>query len=127
MNLDWIVPVLTALGAVLGVVAKGWFDRKVTSATAVQVEADAGKVQSEGGKFDAEAASVIAATTVTLLVPLQREVAELRGRIDALEDENVRAKGKVRRAVSYIKELLAYIADHCPDGCPPPAPADLEL
>lgn len=125
--LELVAAVSGPAGLLLGVVGKGWLERKLTQAAADGMEAESNKTYSESGKFDAEAAQVIAATTVTLLRPLQAEIADLRTRIETLEAENTYAQGKVRRAVHYIKDLLKWIAEHVPDGSPPLPPSDLDI
>lgn len=125
MSVEVIAPLAAPAGLIVGVLAKGWFDRKVNRATAVQVEADAYRTHSESGKFDAEAAQVIAATTITLLAPLQAEVTELRKEVDSLKNDALSTQGENRRLKHYIKDLLRWITEHVPDGCPPPAPSDL--
>lgn len=100
----------------------GWINR-ITNRKASQ------KIEAETGKFDADAAQVIASTAMALLAPLQGEVADLRTRIQKLEGENVATTGKLRRAINYIRELRVWVAQNVTPECPPPPmpPKDLDI
>lgn len=113
------------MGLLLGATGKAFFDRKVTQATAVQVCAESDKTHAESGKFDADAAQIIAQTAVSLVAPLQSEITKLTGRVEKLETENLASQGENRRLKHYIKDLLRWIAEHVPHAAPPPAPSDM--
>ncbi|OBJ41339.1 hypothetical protein A5630_23030 [Mycolicibacterium mucogenicum] len=98
-------------GVLAGIVGTKLFERR--------------KDKSSGAKLDAEAAQIIAETAASLLVPVKAELAELRGRFDALEADNRVKTTRLDAAVRYIRELLAWITIHVPDKRPPSAPDDL--
>lgn len=85
------------------------------------------RTEAEAGKYDAEAVRALTAAAVTLVAPLQAEVAELRLRVDALEDENTKTKTLLQLAIEYIRALRSWISTHIPDKSPPQPPADLGL
>jgi len=85
------------------------------------------KLKAEGNRLDAEAAHVIAQTAVTLVAPLQAQVTELLGRVEALEDENEATRTTLGKAFSYIRELLRWVREHLPDLTPPMPPPGLKL
>jgi hypothetical protein len=114
-------------GVAIGIIGKGWFDRKVRRATGKLTEA-------QGIKTDAEAAQILTNTAVLLVAPLQSQITELTGqvvtlttRVGTLEAENTEAKTKFQLAISHIRSLRTWISNQFPGQNPPPAPAGLGL
>ncbi len=116
--LEWAAAVGGPSGVLAGIVGTKLFERRKDKAAAVLSDA-------QGTKLDAEAAQIIAETAASLLVPVKAELAELRGRFDALEADNRVKTTRLDAAVRYIRELLAWITIHVPDKRPPSAPDDL--
>lgn len=114
--IEW-VGIIAGSGVVGSVVTKA-FDRQVTKATARKTEA-------EETKIDADAASVLAQTAVTLVAPLQTQIDGLTIRVRTLEAENTATKSKLQLAIDHIRELRHWIGTHIPDKSPPQPPADL--
>lgn len=56
---------------------------------------------------------------------LRTELAELRARIEKLEERAARAEQRYGFAISYIRRLLSWIAQHLPEMQPPPVPATI--
>lgn len=60
----------------------------------------------------------------------REELAELRRRVEKLEDRAAKAEERAAKAearygvaISYIRRLLGWIANHLPEVQPPPVPA----
>ena len=114
-------------GGVFGTLLNRLFDWRVNKKAAKKLEADTEKTARETKKIDIDAAQVIAATAVELVAPLKAELADLRGRVGLLEDENAKTMSKLQMAINHIRELLIFIRNHIPDKTPPTAPADLGI
>lgn len=123
MNSDLLLAAVAVVGPVLGVTVAKFFEWRVDKKTEKQV---AKRAESDAGKVDADAAQVIATTAVTLIAPLQAEIADLRLRMDVLEEENKATKTRLQLAIDYIRELLVFIRNHNPDKTPPTPPRGLE-
>lgn len=111
--LEWVEYGIGPLGVGVGVFGKWLLDWKIRKAAAQSSV-------SESGKLDAEAVKIIAETAVSLVAPLKSEIEELTCRVKALEDENTAATGKLRRAITYIRDLLVWISLHVSDEYQPP-------
>ena len=82
--------------------------------------------KSEATKFDADAAKVIAETSVYLVSPLRNQVADLSTRVTHLEQENTGQKNLLRIATDYIAELRDWIYQNVQDHHPPAVPEALK-
>lgn len=58
---------------------------------------------------------------------LWENIRDLRGRLDLLEGDMILVKRRYRAAVSYIRQLLSWIAIHVPEHQPPEPPEDIDL
>lgn len=58
-----------------------------------------------------------------LLNDMRSEMVELRSRVEKLEKRAELAEQRYGLAISYIRRLLGWIANHLPDVQPPPVPA----
>lgn len=110
---EWVGVVVGPLGVALGALG-AW-------------AASWKKNQSEAVKVDAESAQVITEVALALVTPLKAEIAELRKRVDKLEDEKATFEGKLRRSLAYIKDLLYWISLQNLNVKPPMAPLDLHI
>jgi hypothetical protein len=92
---DWAFRIITALGG-------------ATAITMLfRIRADKKKILAEVHKTDLDAAAVLTATSLSLMVPLQEQVAQLSAEITALRVE--------------VAQLRAVLAEH---GIPLPSPPD---
>ncbi|BBY34912.1 hypothetical protein BST33_00075 [Mycolicibacter minnesotensis] len=78
-------------------------------------------------RLDAEAAQIVANTAVSLMAPLQHQVAELQSRVEALETEYEASQSRLGLALKHIRSLYSWIYTHAPDHTPPAPPKELEL
>ena len=58
---------------------------------------------------------LIEVQTKSLLEPLQKRLVEVEGKVESLENELAASRRKYWMAVSYIRQLLIWIAKHLPD------------
>lgn len=76
----------------------------------------------EEARTEADAASILTSTAMSLLAPLQDHVDRLDKRIAALERENRETQTVLRVAVSYIRALRTWINVNVPTLSPPDLP-----
>lgn len=103
------------------------FDRQLTKARVEQAASISELNEAQEDKVGADAAAVIANTAMTLVAPLQSQVAGLAERVAMLETENALTTRKLAIALAYIQELLMWITDHVPEDDVPRAPVELGI
>ena len=116
----WIVPILAILTILFGgggvaAIMKARSDKKIGVA-----QADVAEDDSIAARWE----RIIKAQTESLVGPLQARLADVEGKVRALEEELVATRTKYWRAVKYIRNLMTWITVHIPadDSKTPPAP-----
>lgn len=102
-----VIGLVAALGGPIGFL----FGRRQRNAEASKIEADAGVGISNARKLDAETLQVVSTVYQNIIAELRKELTELNGRMDKMEEELQETQKELRAAREGLVERDGKISD----------------